>query len=52
MVILDFGENIVFVSLSLYNSLTINIEISIMQNRRLKLKQTRKEMFENKYNLF
>ena len=33
--------------LSLYNSLTINIEITIMQNRRLKLKQVRQEIFKN-----
>ena len=35
------------ISLSLYNSLTINIEITIMQNRRLKLKQVRQEIFKN-----
>lgn len=34
-------------SLLLYNSLTINIEITIMQNRRLKLKQVRQEIFKN-----
>ena len=38
------------ISLSLYNSLTINIEMTIMKNRRLKLKQVRQEIFKN--NLF
>lgn len=35
------------ISLPLYNSLKINIEILIMQRRRLKLKQVRKQLFKN-----
>ena len=35
------------ISLLLYNSLTINIEMAIMKNRRLKLKQVRQEIFKN-----
>ena len=38
-----FVKHIATISLLLYNSLKINIEISIMQNRRLKLKQFRKQ---------
>ena len=41
---------IVTISLLLYNSLKINIEMTIMKNRRLKLKQVRQEIFKN--NLF
>ena len=33
--------------LPLYNSLKINIEITIMKNRRLKLKQIRKQYLKN-----
>ena len=40
------------ISLSLYNSLTINIEITIMQNRRLKLKQVRQEIFNKRNHFF
>ena len=40
-------KNIASISLSLYNSLTINIEMAIMKNRRLKLKQVRQEIFKN-----
>lgn len=40
------------ISLPLYNSLKINIETSIMQNRRLKLKQVRKEIFKQSKHFF
>ena len=43
-------KNIASIYLSLYNSLTINIEMTIMKNRQLKLKQVRQEIFKN--NLF
>lgn len=37
---------------TLYNSLKINIWIKIMQNRRLKLKQIRKEIFNKRKHFF
>lgn len=42
------------ISLSLYNSVKINVDYGsvIMQKRRLKLKNIRKKMFEHKHNLF
>lgn len=40
------------ISSTLYNSLKINIWIEIMQNRRLKLKQIRKEIFNKRKNFF